>query len=48
MIIPGLAVFTVTVISFSVLSIIILEMLALASLAFRYSRILLSSTSLVE
>src|SRR5512133_54173 len=47
-IIPGRAVLTVTVISFSVLSIIIFERLAFASLAFRYSLILVSSTSLPE
>jgi hypothetical protein len=48
MIIPGRAVLTVTVISFRVLSIMILEMLAFASLALRYSLILESSTSLPE
>src|SRR5450759_1582873 len=48
MIIPGRAVLTVTVISFSVLSIIILERLAFASLALRYSLIFESSTSLPE
>ncbi|OPZ55763.1 MAG: hypothetical protein BWY89_01258 [Bacteroidetes bacterium ADurb.BinA012] len=48
MMMPGRAVFTVTVMSLRVRSMTIFERLALASLAFRYSLILVSSTSLPE
>src|SRR5665647_853643 len=46
--IPGRAVLTVTGMSLRVRSMIIFERLAFASLAFRYSLILVSSTSLLE